>query len=492
MTLLFSGSLADVERVLALVLSALPGVIDGPVSRSVFSSHMDTPDSSLKASRSRVRMETDRDDDRRGGWVNDRTGAAGRWIVQRITPPSLVDGTRMAATVEELVGPYQGGAPAECEPLWPSVFGRVTSADLRVVSLGRIHRRRWVAHDGDGVVCAEITVDHCRALGTQEVIHELIVRFDQADAWTRRSVNALLVPNSVEIEEHVETGEPVGLDESDLTDADVVADVLDDVVPSVQRLAYEIHHHIDALTGLTSEGTSRQLRQFYIRHMLMFEQSVHIATELDEEFAMFDAPLSSISALLADAVVADLWVKFSTESTAEFRSWAKEQSKTRANLVRIEVSSLVEKGLLSTLDTMASALTASESVQTRLDEWLSEQLPATAGVVSKRARLWKRAGYPPSGADVDALIDAVALHAALVQVRNPIPNEDDDSLQRCLRDVVSMRASSRIVGDLRQAFDEATDVKWSIPFDAGTLVAEWDQQIRRRTRAAIRRVERLR
>jgi hypothetical protein len=526
--LFFTAALSDVDHVLGSVLSTLPGIIDGPVTRSVLASYMDTVDLSLLNRGARIRMETDQHDDRHGGWVNDRTGAAGRWVVQLVSPASVsVGGARHCATLDELLGPYQGGAPLPSEPLWEKVCGESTPEQLHVVSLCRIERRRWVAHDGDGLVFAEVVVDNIRSLGTQEATHELVIRFDCADAWTRHQLATTLIPDEITpidvpliplpppapfLREPSPLPTPPLPTQVPLTPplplpvaASVATDPVDDGVvdaegvssdagweqqiSAVDLLGTAIHTQVDALISMTRGSSPRQIREFHSRHMVMLEQLVQLAKFLDADFSVFEEPLAMIALVVCDAVVADVWVRQSRTLSREFRAWAREQRRQRVELVRSAVSSLIEDGHLATFGALTRGLTASAVASGQLDTWLAETAKPSSAAAAKRLRKWKRASHPATGRAIDALVESMAKLCVSGDLRADT-DHDDQRVSAAVRSLVSLRTYGRVVGDLRQTLAN-TQVDFSIAFEAGMVADRLSDQARRRTRKAVRRAEKV-
>jgi hypothetical protein len=150
------SSVAAITRLLTDTVSGLGLRVNGPLTSVVLCSQVDGPDEQLALRQVHAWVETDRRDDRRDGWTEDRVGLAGRWVV-----------------VNDAVGSYAyglpGGGPIDSQHMvWRSALAGRNPTELDVRAWQRVDRTSWVLHDGDGMVMGEFVVDEQRQMGTQE------------------------------------------------------------------------------------------------------------------------------------------------------------------------------------------------------------------------------------------------------------------------------------------------------------------------------------
>ncbi len=214
-------STASVTQVLIETARALGLRVNGPVTSVVLASQVDTPDDLLQAHQVHAWVETDRRDDRRDGWMTDRVGLAGRWVV-----------------MNDNIGIYAYGVPGEGpigahDLVWRSALGGNRPEDLGVRSWQRVDRTSWVVHDGDGLVLGEFVVDEQRQMGTHESGVDVRLISD-AD----HEVFAVVVDA---ISAHFGSGVIVPTGESLTIDLNEAAVVLDDLGVNPTPAALEAH-----------------------------------------------------------------------------------------------------------------------------------------------------------------------------------------------------------------------------------------------------------
>ncbi len=461
------------------MLGGLPGIIDGPIVRSVLSSTLDTSDGVVVQSGGRVRMETDQHHAFTGGWAVTRNGKAGRWVVLQ---PEVREG--LASTMAELLGPVSGGPPSVNEPIWQAVCGGRIPSELHVLSLGRIERKVWVAHDGDGEVFAEVVFDKARSLGTHEVVSELTIRFGPANNGLCRRVAQAL--NDLSVAENtidVRVAEPSADSESSLDWP------LDRVVASMVALADRLDgHRLDGRDVSTQQGDrrSRKVLMNDIRSFLDTADLVQAVSERRMPLGL-SAPLLAVLTYGQQLGYSEAWVALANNvESSEFERWAKAERRRFRDLFAGALRSLVANGVVA--DITAFAEMVAYLSPSEIEASLSSQLEIARNVIVLTGQKWKHNHHGAKHSLADVVVSVRRLNFAKNLIRL---SDVDVTMPRLVKLSERLYAYEVGFGLLKERLLDS-HASAQVVFDAARAIERDEVRLRKLTKRLAKLLDRYR
>jgi hypothetical protein len=422
-------------------------------------------------------METDQHGDQHGGWMADRTSPTGRWIIDHLTP-LVSDTAEHIASLLELLGPPSGGPPPGSDPTWIAACRDLASSDLQIVSLCRIERQRWVAHDGDGSVFGEVVLDHVRPLGTHEARFEMFVRVppDQPDLQKRiESVLGVIDPIVAGVPE-------VGVPEVGAAEAEPAGS-------SIERFAQTLVEAAQAFeSGSKSPGRRARLDVLHVAYRL---DRLIETTLLIEEDPIPRRSLGLLMHTLDGGISSDRWVKAASRAEFDgFADWAVTERRRRTESIDQHLRMLVSHGELEQVQLSARSL---------IDRVHSADLDGVlershAEVVRRFLRSARRFIRDDGSGSIDLLTAFVKLTFDLAIVsgfNSGVRPQISDLINTCCQLLQAQRADEIALVDLRRTM-ESNPPSTSVVFEAAVAMERESARMARRRKKALKRIGQLR